>query len=210
MKRSLIIVDPHTSVREMLVTNLAKTGDFEVVTAVSNGAAALLSCPKQDPALVVFELILPESSGIDLLRRLKHKHALARTFVYSGVSCPDHIRQALSERPDGYVHKSDSLKTLVDAVATVAAGGVYISAQVAHLRSAAATLKKGEDSILSLREREILQLVAASHSSKEIASRLGLATKTVENHRAKLMTKLKVHDVAALTRFAMRLGLVES
>ena len=112
----------------------------------------------------------------------------------------------LRNKPDGFVTKRDSLMTLCEAVRVVANGGVYFSASVAS--DAAARIETEAAITLSNREREVLQMVAESTSSKEIATRLTLSVRTVENHRMRIMEKLSLRDTAGLTRFAVQHGMV--
>ena len=150
---------------------------------------------------------MPEIGGVEMLRRSRLPNADVRLFVYSGVSCPLQIRAALQERPHGFVKKTDSLAVLRNGLQTVVAGGVYLSAAVAN-HFAQTEIKKVGPS-LSGREREIIRMVAENHSAKEIATRLNLSTKTVENHKTRLMDKLNLHGVAALTRFAIRERIID-
>lgn len=118
-----------------------------------------------------------------------------------------YIIRGLGNRPHGFVSKRDSLTTLCDAVRTVCDGGVYFSATVADLVRFTKYQAEAWDT-LSNREREVLQMVAESSSSKEIATRLALSVRTVEHHRMRIMEKLNLHDTAALTRFALQHGMV--
>ena len=207
MKTRVVIVDPHTSVREMLAVLIAQEAGFEIVGDAGTGIEGLRLCENESPSLVILELALPELCGIELLRRLRWKRQCVRTLIYSGVSAEMQIK-ALRIQPDGFVAKSDSLKTLREAIRMTATGGVYISMSLCRVRR---LIRSQGESVLALtdREREILQMVAESRSSKEIAARLTLCPKTVENHRMNIMRKLDLHDIAALTRFAMREGVVQ-
>jgi DNA-binding NarL/FixJ family response regulator len=116
------------------------------------------------------------------------------------------MREALRERPHGYVEKLEGLRVLKEAISTIAEGGSYFGAVASHLLSEA--VAKPAASGLSPREREILQMIAEGRSSKQISGLLDVAVKTVENHRANLMAKLDMHDVASLTRYAAGRGMV--
>jgi DNA-binding NarL/FixJ family response regulator len=128
-----------------------------------------------------------------------------RVLVYSGTCCPMQASRILQMKPHGFIEKGDSLQTLRDALRAVSAGGCYFAASASPLLMRGASLEHQE---LSEREIEVLQMVAEGKSSKEIANILARAVKTVENHRAHIMEKLHVHDVAGLTRYATRRGLV--
>ena len=207
MKKRIVIVDDHASVRDMLVCILKREPGYEVVGEAGTGLKALQVCAIQRPDLVILDLVLPELSGAEVLRRMSSSLPLTRVLVYSGTFNQAVIIEALKCRPHGYVEKSDTLQTLREAISTVAAGGSYFSQCAAGFLSAAHSGAE-ESSDLTSREREILQMVAEGGSSKDISLRLGVSNKTVENHRAHLMEKLQIHDVASLTRYAVRHGIV--
>jgi len=209
MKKRIVIVDDHASVRDMLVCILKREPGYEVVGEAGTGLQALRVCESQRPDLVILDLLLPELSGAEVLRRLNASLPAIRVLVYSGTFNQSVIIEALKCRPHGYVEKSDTLQSLRDAISTVAAGGGYFSQYAASFLNTASHAAPDEMSGLTAREREILQMVAEGGSSKDISRRLGVSNKTVENHRAHLMDKLQIHDVANLTRYAVRHGIVE-
>jgi DNA-binding NarL/FixJ family response regulator len=207
MKKRVVIVDPHASVRQMLAVILPQRTDLDVVGEADTGLKGLQICRQLAPNLMIFELILPELCGVEMLRRLRSEGSRARALIYSGASTDLQISRGLRSKPHGFVTKCDSLMTLCEAVRIVVDGGAYFSASVGNLWSLAHT-QAAESMTLSNREREVLQMVAESSSSKDIATRLALSVKTVQNHRMRIMDKLNLHDTAALTRFAIRQGLV--
>ena len=201
----VILVDDHTSIREMLAFILPREGPYDVVAAVSSGAEALEKCRILQPRLVVLDLLLPEVSGVEVVRRVRAELRDTRTLIYSGTTSEDLIAEAMSARPHGFVHKEDTLQVLREALSAVMAGRHYFT------QIAAATTERaspGSLRILTEREREVLQLVAKGFTNKAIADRLSMAVKTVETHRSNLCSKLNIHDIATLTRFAVRSGLV--
>lgn len=207
MKKRVLVVDDHTSVREMLVVLVGRWERFEVVGQAGSGLTALTLCRCLHPDLMILDLLLPELAGLEVLRRIAAIQPRVSVLIYSGTCNQSLLNDVLKERPDGFVSKGEPLKTLRDAAETVAEGGRYFSpSAMPFLFEKPLQRDPGPD--LSPREREVLQLVAESGSSKEIASRLGICVKTVENHRSRIMEKLNLHDVASLTRYAMRCGLV--
>jgi DNA-binding NarL/FixJ family response regulator len=128
--------------------------------------------------------------------------------IYSGTLNQTLVANALRARPHGFVHKEDSLPSLLEALRTVAQGGSYLTPFATALAEQAENASPVTK--LSPRERTVLQLVAEGCSSKQIGDRLGISAKTVEHHRTALMQKLDVHDVASLTRLAVREGLVRN
>jgi len=201
----VLLVDDHTSIRQMLAFMLPREGPYEIVGQVSTGPEAIEQCRVLHPKLVVLDLLLPEMSGVEVVRQLRQESRETRTLVYSGTSSSDLIAEAMSARPHGFVHKEDTLQVFREALRAVTAGGNYFT------QMAAGTTERPNPSrlgILTDRERVVLQLVAEGKTNKEIAERLSMAVKTVETHRSNLCNKLDIHDIASLTRFAVRHGLV--
>lgn len=209
MKTPVVVVDDHLSLRQMLIRVLESAGDFEVVGHAGSGIEGLKVCRRLHPKVVVLDLMLPELSGVDLLNTLREEEREMRFLVYSGTLNQSLVLSALRARPHGFVHKEDSLTTLVDAIRAVAQGSTYWTAFASQLAESVGNCGSPLDK-LSAREREVLQLVAEGCSSKAIASRLSIANKTVEHHRTSLMHKLGLHDIANLTRLAIREGLVRT
>ncbi|MEO6789236.1 MAG: response regulator transcription factor [Chthoniobacteraceae bacterium] len=197
----VVVVDDHASLREMLVIILKMEGGYEVVGEASRGMEALKLCRAVRPALVILDLALPELSGSHLIRLLLHEPWPVRIVVYSGVVDEDLLREALAEGPHGFVRKEDSLPELRTALRAVASGSRHISHCSEHL------LPKRDGSVfrtLTPQESAVVQMIAEGHQNKEMATALGVSDKTVEHHRQNVMKKLGLHDVAALTRYAIR------
>jgi DNA-binding NarL/FixJ family response regulator len=207
MKTPVVLVDDHLSLRQMLIRVLEADGTFEVVGHAGSGVEGLKLCRQLQPKVIILDLMLPELSGVELLTTLREERRDARFLVYSGTLNQSLVLSALRARPHGFVHKEDSLTTLMDALRAVANGGTYLTSFATQLAESIGSCESPLDR-LSNREREVLQLVAEGCSSKAIASRLSIANKTVEHHRTSLMQKLGLHDIASLTRLAVREGLV--
>lgn len=209
MKKRIVIVDDHASIRDMLAGILRKDDDYEVVGEAGTGVSALEVCANLHPDLVILDLMLPEMSGTEVIRRMQEMQPMPRLLVYSGTFNKSLVNEALRCMPNGYVSKSEPLASLKEAISVITSGGNYFNEYASDFLKS--TLSGGERRAdLTDREREILKLVAGGMSSKDIARMLGLAIKTVENHRAHLMQKLGVHDVASLTRYAISHGIVPS
>ncbi|HWB58975.1 MAG TPA: response regulator transcription factor [Chthoniobacteraceae bacterium] len=207
MRKRIVIVDAHESIRDMLVSVLQREPDYAVVGRTGSGLKAVELCRMLQPDVVILDLMLPELSGSEVIRRAQASARATRVLVYTGTFDRALIIEALRCRPAGFVDKADPLDTLKEAIAVVAAGGNYFAARASgFLRES--RMNAGIDSSLTNREREVLQLIAEGSSSKEISKRLGLSCKTVENHRSRLMNKIDVHEVAGLTRYAVRHGIV--
>jgi DNA-binding NarL/FixJ family response regulator len=210
MKR-LVIVEDQTAIREMLVEILHLDPNYKLVGESGDGQSAYTLCMDVKPDLLVLDAKLPGLNGVDLLRRISKQLKNVRVLVFSGHENPVLVREMLEAGAHGFVEKTAGLVEFKKGLETVANGGTYFGPAVAALLrnvvanpSASATAD-----FLTDREREILQLVAESHSTKEIASKLGISVKTVDNHRTNLMRKLNLHDVASLTRYALEVGIIE-
>jgi DNA-binding NarL/FixJ family response regulator len=210
MKR-LVIIEDQTAVREMLVEILRVDSNYQLVGESGDGQNALSLCLEVKPDLLVLDAKLPGLNGVDILRRISKKLPNMRVMIFSGHENPVLVREMLEAGAHGFVEKTAGLIEFKKGLETVASGGTYFGPAVAALlRDVVANPNASSASdFLTDREREILQLVAESHSTREIAAKLGISIKTVDNHRTNLMRKLNLHDVASLTRYALEVGLIE-
>jgi DNA-binding NarL/FixJ family response regulator len=154
---------------------------------------------------------MPELGGMEVITRARGASPRTGVVVLSMHAAPDFVRPALRLGARGYVVKGSGLDDLVQAIRTVAAGGTFLEARLASIAEAdEVDPGRPADDLehLTSREREVLQLVAEGHTNKAIARRLGLSAKTVDVHRTNVMMKLDLHSAQALTRFAIRRGLV--
>jgi DNA-binding NarL/FixJ family response regulator len=203
MKR-VVIVEDQTAIREMLVEILRADPHFEVVGQTGDGQSGYDLIMQHRPDVIVLDARLPVLNGLELLLRI---------LVFSGHENPVLIREMLESGAHGFVEKTAGLLELRKGLETVANGGTYFGPTVSGLlRSVVANPSVSTTSrdFLTPREREILQLVAESFSTKEIAQKLNISIKTVDNHRTNLMRKLDLHNVASITRYAMQIGLIDN
>jgi DNA-binding NarL/FixJ family response regulator len=207
----LVIIEDQTAVREMLVELLALDKNYRLVGQCGEGQAGLQMCLELKPDLVVLDAKLPGLNGVELLRRLVRKLPALRVLVFSGHEDAVVVRQMLEAGAHGFVEKTAGFTEFKKGLATIALGGTYFGPAIASvLRNVVANPESGgSPDFLTEREREILQLVAEGHTTKEIAAKLGISAKTVDNHRTNLMRKLNIHDVASLTRHALERGLMD-
>src|SRR4051812_14555613 len=159
MKTRVVVVDDHVSIRQMLGLVLEREGPYEVVGEAGTGFEALKVCRKLKPRLIILDLVLPELSGVEVLRTLRAEMRDARVMVYSGTLSRVLIVEALQARPHGFVHKTDALATFCEALRAVAGGCSYFTPFATKFmdeeRGISATA-----SVLTERERAILQMVA--------------------------------------------------
>lgn len=213
MKR-VVIIEDQTAVREMIAQIVTSGGEFEVVAEIGDGQSACETCIEMKPDLVILDLMLPGLNGAEVLRRFSRHLKTTRVLVFSGHQNPTIVRELLQAGAHGFVEKSAPLAELKKGLDIVANGGTYFGPEVAKLLREAVVnprspTREGVE-LLTTREREVLQLIAESYSTKEVAQKLNISVKTAENHRTNLMKKLDLHDVAGLTRYAIQQGLIDT
>jgi len=201
----LVIIEDQTAIREMLAELLALDKSYTLVGQCGDGQAGLKMCLELKPDLMVLDAKLPGLNGVELLRRLSKRLPEIRVLVFSGHENPIVVRQMLEAGAHGFVEKTAGFNEFKKGLAAIALGGTYFGPAIANvLRSVVANPETSRSpDFLTEREREVLQLVAEGHTTKGIATKLGISAKTVDNHRTNLMRKLNIHDVASLTRYAL-------
>jgi len=208
----VLLADDHALVRAGIRALLEQLDDIDVVAEASDGREALELTASHHPDVALLDIAMPEMNGIEVARRIRQKHADVRVLLLSMHSNEEYVSEALASGAAGYVLKDASVAELDLAVRAVARGESYLSPGVAK-QIVSGHVQPGGDASSSLqrltpRQREILQLVAEGNSTKQIAGKLGVSVKTVETHRAQLMERLDIHDIAGLVRYAMRVGLI--
>ncbi len=210
----VVIVEDQTAVREMVAQIVRTDPAFEVIAETGDGQAAYNICLDMKPDFVILDIMLPGLNGAEVLRRFSKQLRNTRVLVFSGYQNPSLVRELLQAGAHGFVEKSAPLSELKKGIEIVANGGSYFGPEVAELlRDAVANPVSSRSptvDILTAREREILQLIAESYSTKEVAAKLDISVKTAENHRTNLMKKLDLHDVASLTRYAIEHRIIDT
>lgn len=208
--KRIVIVEDHTAIREMLAEILRTDPNYKIVGECGDGLKALALFSEAKPDVLVLDARLPGLSGVDVLRRLGKQLKSTRVLIFSGYESPALVREMLEAGAHGFIEKTAGLMEFKKGLETVASGGTYFGPGVASLlrNVVANNSPEGGSDVLTDREREILKLVAESNSTREIAQKLSISVKTVDNHRTNLMRKLNLHDVASLTRYALETGLV--
>jgi DNA-binding NarL/FixJ family response regulator len=210
----VILADDHTLVRAGLRSLLGQMPDVAVVAEASTGHEVLGLVPVHNPDLVLMDLSMPGMNGLEAARQVRKNFPKVRIIILSMHASEDYVLQALRAGAAGYLLKDAATLELALALQAVSRGETYLSPAISRQVVVSYLERVGEGgeplSLLTGRQREILQLVAEGNSTKEIARRLGLSVKTVESHRAQLMERLDIHDVAGLVRFAIRHGLVST
>ena len=203
-KISVLLVDDHSLVRRGFRRILEDARDITVVGEASDGAEAVKLAEQLRPQLIVMDCALPNMSGLDATRRILEKLPETHILMLSMHSEDTWVHQALDAGAHGYILKSAVDMELVTAIRRVVAGEIVLDPQVSR-----ATNLKGEGkSGLTVRELEVLKLIVAGKSNKEIAIDLDLSANTVAVHRANIMDALGIHKTAELVVYAIRSGLV--
>ena len=212
----VMLVDDHALVREGIRHVLTATPGIEVVAEAGDANEALRLLLESKPDVVVQDLSLPGASGLDLTTRIKALMPAVKVLILSVHDHQEYVLGAVRAGAQGYLRKDTSPAELRAALQAVARGESYFSPPVArHLTAAVRGDSDSEDPAgrlarLTPREREVLAGIAAGETSRAIAGRLGLSPRTVETYRESLARKLDIKTVAALTRFALEAGLVQS
>jgi DNA-binding NarL/FixJ family response regulator len=203
-KISVLLVDDHSLVRRGFRRILEDARDITVVGEASDGAEAVSLAEQLRPQLIVMDCALPGMSGLDATRRILHKLPQTAILILSMHSEETWVHQALDAGARGYILKSAVDMELVTAIRRVVAGEIVLDPQLTRT-----TALKGErNSGLTVRELEVLKLIVAGKSNKEIATDLDLSANTVAVHRANIMDTLGIHKTAELVVYAIRSGLV--
>lgn len=209
----VMIVEDHALVRAGMRALLEKIDGIDVVSAVGDGWEAVKAVQADAPDLVLMDIAMPELNGLDATSRIVKASPATRVILLSMHANEEYLQQALQSGASGYLLKGAELAELELAIKTVSRGESYLTPAVAKYAIEAYREKSdgptGPLAKLSMRQREILQLIAEGHTTKDIAQRLNVSVKTVETHRAHLMERLEIHDVPGLVRFAVRVGLIQ-
>jgi len=215
MSIRIVLADDHRLMREGLASILAAAGDMEIVGEAGDGMQALEVCTKLKPDVLVADLSMPSLNGIEVADRLRTQSPRTAVLICSMYSEEKHVHEALKAGASGYILKGCSVPELLEAVRRVAAGGIHLGPEVGNIALAGyvrrARVEQAEPiDKLSDREREILRLLAESHSNAGIALLLGISPNTVNSHRRRLMKKLGCSNLVDLVRFAIRSGVSKS
>ncbi|WP_211090262.1 response regulator [Pseudothauera nasutitermitis] len=198
----MLIADDHALVRGGLRALIGALDSFEVVGEAADGDEVVVRAVELDPQIILMDLSMPRAGGMQAIARVHAVRPACAILVLSMHASDYYVGEALQAGAVGYLVKDSAPEELESALHAVAAGGHYLSPRLASQRARA-----GAD-LLTPRQRQILRLIAEGLGTREIAERLEISVKTVETHRAQIMQRLDIHDVAGLTRHAIRIGLI--
>jgi DNA-binding NarL/FixJ family response regulator len=210
----VLLAEDHLLVRAGIRALLSAFADMEVVGEVTSGIEAVEAVAALAPDVVLLDISMHGMNGLEAARRIASDHPATRVIMVSMHASEDYVARSLRAGAQGYLTKASAAQELERALRAVMAGEQYIDSHISRAALEAYMRRLGDDEnekdVLTARQREILQLIAESLGTKEIAYRLGVSTKTVETHRKQLMDRLNIHDVAGLVRYAIRTGVVSS
>lgn len=215
-KWKIVLAEDHALFRAALRSLLEKEPDLGVIGEAGDGRDAVRLVAKNPPDILVTDLHMPGSNGFEAISAVRRRHPRTRILVVTMYRDCEYVEASLRAGADGYLLKTAAAQELVFAVRRVLAGEGYLTPEISNdvLIGAGANGDRDERlpsallERLTSRERQVLQLVAEGRSNKYIANYLFVSAKTVDKHRTNLMNKLKVHNVTALTSFAIAAGVV--
>lgn len=215
-KYSILFADDHTLLRQGIIS-LVQNFPFierDKIMQANNGLEALNIVKRSQPQLVVMDVSMPEMNGLEATQLIKNQFPETKLLILSHYNNEPYVLRALKAGADGYMLKDAAVDELQQGLLDIINDKMYISPDIdQNIVERLKSDEKGEVDaldILTNRQRNILQLIAEGHSTKNIADKLFLSVKTVEAHRANIMDRLNIRDVPGLVRFAIRVGLIQA
>lgn len=211
-KIRVLLADDHNLVRAGIRALLSGMPDINVVGEATDGVESVRLARLLQPDIVLMDVAMNGMNGLDATARLREELPMVRVIILSMHATGDYLQQALRAGAAGYMLKDAATLELQLALSAVSHGEIYLSPAVSGqiVEGFLRQEKAPGEGLLTPRQNEILRLIAEGRSTKEIAFQLGLSNKTVETHRAQLMERLGIRDVAGLVRYAIRVGLIDA
>jgi two-component system response regulator NreC len=214
MSIKIVLADDHAMLRHGLSRSFEQEEDIDVIGQTEDGHSTIELVKELMPDIVIMDIGMPDLNGIETTRRIMQDMPKVKVIGLSMHSSDKYVREMFRAGASGYLLKNCSFDELVEAIRTVISGQTYISPTIGDMIIREYTSKDDEQksvfSVLSQREREVLQLLAEGKTTKQIGRKLHISPKTVEAHRLRLMDKLEIDNVAQLTKYAIQEGLTES
>jgi len=212
MKIRILLVDDHKILRDGICSLVKGYDDMEVVGEAADGRTALRLVQELSPDVVIMDISMPDLNGIDATRKITADYPEVKVIALSMHYDKQFVSEIFKAGASGYLIKDSAFDELEHAVRVVMQNKTYINPQIASLVveslvSQPSTANRKAFSLLTEREREVLQLISEGKSTKQIASDLHVSAKTVESHRRQVMGKLNIRNIAELTKYAIREGL---
>ena len=208
----IILADDHKVVREGLCSILEREADMEVIAQAENGRRAVELARELSPNVIVMDVSMPDLNGLEATRQITNDESKIKILALSMHSDRGFVAEMLKAGACGYLLKDSPAKEVISAIRTVVKKGIYLPPSLANLVvedfiRKPSKAKSGAFSVLTAREREVLQLLAEGKSIKQAAALLHVSMSTIDTHRRNIMEKLDVYSVAELTKYAIREGL---
>jgi DNA-binding NarL/FixJ family response regulator len=221
----VLLVDDHTILREGVRSLLAGEPDLQVIGEARDGVEAVEQVGRLEPDVVVMDMVMPRMNGLEATEQIKRRHPDVKILILSMYDDDEYVQKIIQAGASGYVLKRVAADDLVRAIREVYRGASFLYPPIAakliedYVRRVRGDqppvptaprreVPRDDDESLTLREREILVLIASGNTNQRIADLLDLSRKTVESHRTNIMRKLEAHDVTELVRYAIRTGLI--
>jgi DNA-binding NarL/FixJ family response regulator len=211
----VLLVDDHTILREGIRSLLSLEPDIEVVGEARDGLEAVEQVPRTKPDVVIMDMVMPRMNGLEATRQIKKRFPDVRILILSMYDDDEYVLQIIQAGASGYVLKRVATEELVNAIREVYKGSSFLYPPIAakliddYVRRVKGSAAGESHEALTVREREVLKLIAEGNTNHEIAEILCVSKKTVESHRANIMRKLDLHDVTELVKYALRKGLIK-
>jgi DNA-binding NarL/FixJ family response regulator len=212
MEIRVLLVDDHKIVREGLRNLLDRRSGIHVVGEASDGISAVSQAEKLSPHVVIMDISMPGMNGLEAMKRIRATNAETKIIILSMHADRRFVLETLKSGALGYLLKDSAFEELAQCITSVMMNQAYLSSTITDIvvKDYISSVKSEEDtssSLFSPREREVLQHLAEGRSTKEIASMLSVSIKTIETHRKHIMDKLDIHNLADLTKYAIREGI---
>ncbi|MGA2192801.1 MAG: response regulator transcription factor [Nitrospirota bacterium] len=210
----ILIADDHTIVRQGLKALLEAQPGFQVIGEAENGREAVKKAQELVPDVIIMDIAMPILNGLEATRQIKRMLPDVKVLALTMHNDEEYVFQILKSGASGYLVKETAANELITAVQSVKSGNPFFSPLISrkimesYLKDDEEKKARMEPDKLTNREKEVLQLIAEGYTNNEIANLMNISVKTVETHRAHIMSKLDIHDVAGLIKYAIRKGLV--
>jgi len=210
LRKRIVLADDHPMFRQGLKVLLEREG-FDIAGEASDGHEAVRLVRQLEPMLAILDLGMPLLNGIDAAREIHRRTPDTQVILLTMYEEDAYVLEALKAGIRGYVLKAQAATDLLSAIQDVMRGSIYLSPGISEAVVNAYMSKRDQPvDPLTDRERQVLQLIAEGHTTKKIATFLGVSVKTAESHRTRVMQKLDIHDIASLVRYSIRRGLIKA
>ena len=214
---TVLLADDHRVLRQGLRALLEAENDIRVVGEAENGRQAVQMAKSLQPDVVLMDIAMPSLNGLEATRQINAQHLKSKVLILSCHGDEDYVQRTIDAGAVGYLIKQTAAHDLIMAIREARKGNAYFSPVIAkrllefqRQASVGGESAKKDSARLTIRESEVLQLIAESYATKQIAAELSISIKAVERHRHEIMHKLDIHDVAGLTRYALTTGVIET